>query len=54
MPMNMSPLAHEHPQTAALDAQARKLDDNLVAHQHALAKPYPYRFEIRLAKDAKK
>jgi lysophospholipase L1-like esterase len=40
-----------HPQRAKLDKQAQDLDDRLVAQQHAAAKPYPYRFEIRKAPD---
>ena len=36
-----------HPQNGELEKRRRELDDELVAHQRAVAKPYPYRFEIR-------
>jgi hypothetical protein len=43
-----------HPEAAALGEQAKQLDDALVAHQRALAKPYPYHFEIQVAKEPSK
>ena len=36
-----------HPQNAELEKRRRELDDELVAHQRAVAKPCHYRFEIR-------
>ncbi len=39
--------AGRHPQTNALEKDARELDASLFALQHAVARPYPYRFEIR-------
>ena len=39
--------ASGHPQNADLEKRRRELDDELVAHQHAVAKPFGYRFEIR-------
>ena len=41
-----------HPKRASLDKRASDLDDRLVEHQRAQAKPYPYRFEIRRSKAA--
>ena len=41
----------DNPEAAALEAQVKRLDDDLVAHQRALAKPYAYHFEIRAAKE---
>lgn len=42
---------HDHPETAALNAQAKRLDEELVAHARTLAKPYAYHFEIRANKE---
>jgi lysophospholipase L1-like esterase len=36
-----------HPANKQLVRQARELDDHLVGLQRTLAKPYPYRFELR-------
>ena len=41
-----------HPKRASLDKRVGNLDDRLVEHQRAQAKPYPYRFEIRRSKPA--
>jgi lysophospholipase L1-like esterase len=37
----------DNPSASALEDQAKRQDDDLVAHQRAIARPYPYRFEIR-------
>ncbi len=36
-----------HPQNTDLEKKTQRLDDELVTLQHAIAKPYPYHFEIR-------
>ena len=41
--------ATAHLRNAELEKRRRELDNELVAHQQAVAKPYPYRFEIRKA-----
>jgi lysophospholipase L1-like esterase len=46
--------SHDHPQAAALDEQAARLDDELVNHARALARPYAYHFEIRAVNDPPK
>lgn len=38
-----------HPDTEALKESMKKLDDDLVTQQRAMAKPYAYRFSIRKA-----
>ena len=38
-----------HPQNDVLGMRTKELDDALFAQQHAAAKPYAYRFEIRKA-----
>ncbi len=38
-----------HPDRAPLEASERKLEDDVVALQRTLARPYPYHFEIRKA-----
>lgn len=39
----------DNPASATLARQARAADDALVALARSMAKPYPYRFEIRKA-----
>lgn len=39
----------QHPQADALEKNVQELDAGLFALQHAMARPYPYRFEIRRA-----
>ncbi len=41
---------HNHPEAKALAAEYRRLDEQLTALARAQAKPYDYRFEIRLAR----
>ena len=39
--------ATAHPQNAGLEKRRRELDDELVAHQRAVAKPFGFHFQIR-------
>lgn len=41
-----------HPEAAALEETMKKLDDDLVNQQRAMAKPYAYRFTIRRIENA--